>query len=82
MHRHRFHVSAPVIPNASGTFCTKNTDFVLLVGGWSFSVGSTLIKCHFFNPHFAAGGCPQVTELKGNGFEVQEDIAQPLGTQG
>lgn len=71
MHRHRFRVSAPVIPNASDSFCTGNTNFIISVGGCSFSVGSTLIKMSFFLSSLCSWRLSQVTELKGNEFEVQ-----------
>lgn len=63
IHRHRFHIPVPVIPSAWDSFCTKNTDFTFSLGGWSFSVDSTLIKCHFLSS-LCSWRLSQVTERK------------------
>lgn len=60
--RHRFQISVPVIPSALDSFCTKNTDFNIAVGGCSFSVDSTSIKCHFLSS-LCSWRLSQVTEL-------------------
>lgn len=79
---HRLRVPVPVIPNASDSFCTENTDFSISVGGWSFSVGLSFDKMQFFLYPLCSWRLSLVTEVKGNEFELQEDHAQPWGTQG